>query len=137
MRLPSPLYEGLPYLYLVSGLAVMLADIEAQLSLIVGLALYILGSLVWITRSNARRRDRYQHLAELARQRNSFHSSYSPQWFYEAQPFLYLLAGIACLIYTSHPLGVISACLFFSASLFVFYSRVQHRRQPQTRELRA
>ena len=130
MRLPYPLYEGLPYLYLASGLAVILADIGAQLNLILGLAQYITGSLVWIARSNARRRDRYQHRAELARQRRSIHSSYSPQWLYEEQPFIYILAGLACLIYTDHVLGVISAALFLSASLFVFYARIQHRKQP-------
>ena len=130
MRLPSPLYEGLPYLYLASGLIIMLMSTGTPLNLVLGLALYLIGSLVWIARSNARRGDRYQHRAELRRQRTNLHSNYLPEWFYEEQPFIYILAGLACQIHTDHILGTISATLLYGASLLVFYARIQHRKQP-------
>lgn len=127
MRLPSPLYESLPYLYLGSGLMIIAALHEYANGILMGLLLYIMGSIVWIMRSNARRHDRREQRILRSQQRRENTAGSYPYWLYEEQPFIYLALGLICATQGQNLIITLSGILLMLASLIVFKFRIQHR----------
>ena len=126
MKLPTPLYESLPYFY-IGVCAILLLEFNNSPALLAALALYILGSSIWIKRSNYRRRDRReQRLLEAQISRGKL-DGYKPQWLYEEQPFLYLAGAVACFTLLDNPLAFISGSLLFLASMTVLRARYKNR----------
>jgi len=84
IMLPNRVYEGLPYIYIGTGVLAMslLGNFVAVLS---GLILIVAGALVWILRSDHRRADLRQ---------SSAHRGSLPFWLYEMQPFIYATGGL-------------------------------------------
>lgn len=70
MWLSKPVYELLPYYYLVAGLVVLVASASfdqalwSTLCVLAGLACLLAGSVIWLKRRDYRRRHR-DHGAEL------------------------------------------------------------------------
>jgi hypothetical protein len=137
MKLPTPLYESLPYFYI--GVCAVLLSLfnNNNPALFSALALYIFGSIIWIKRSNYRRRDRREQRLLLARLSRGAFNSYTPQWLYEEQPFIYLAGGIACITLLDNPLALISGSLLLLASITVLRARFINRHTFNTANSRA
>ncbi|WP_432473071.1 hypothetical protein [Amphritea sp. HPY] len=127
MKLPTWLYESLPYFYLgISLLLILLFDSRPDI-VTFALLLYIAGSAVWIIRSNARRRDIRQQRIFQARLQRQSERFYYPQWFYEEMPFIYIGIGLTCLLTIDNLIGMISGSLFLLSSAFVLGFRINNR----------
>jgi len=111
---PKQLYESLPYLYMVAGIAVLVA-IGNYFALFSGLMLFLAGSLIWILRSDHRRASR--------KQRGPL-----PYWLYELQPFIYAAVGISLCLYAQNMYFYPSAALLTVAGLQIWYLRGAQRR---------
>lgn len=87
--LPGKLYESLPYAYIASGVAVLLAD-NSLMAVSCSLLLIFAGAVVWILRSDNRRSDihgaRYKYGGSL------------PFWWYEMTPFACVM--LAMLVFS-------------------------------------
>lgn len=127
MKLPTPLYESLPYFYIGVCAILLLSFNSESPALLSVLALYIFGSIIWIKRSNYRRRDRREQRLFLAQISRGRLNGYMPQWLYEEQPFIYLGGGIACIILLENPLALMSGSLLLLASIIVLSARVKNR----------
>lgn len=83
--LPSKLYEALPYVYIGTGVAVLL-NYGNWLAVVCALLLTLAGAVVWILRSDNRRSDvkgaRYKYGGKL------------PFWYYEMLPFLCVMSAL-------------------------------------------
>jgi len=127
MRLPRWLYEKLPYLYMGLSLYLILVFSDNNNILAFACILYIAGNAVWIMRSNARRKDRRENRIFLSRMRQQSERFYYPQWFYEEQPFIYLGAGVICIVVMNNIIGLISGGLLIGCSLIVLHLRTRSR----------
>ncbi|WP_210395686.1 hypothetical protein [Motiliproteus sediminis] len=121
--LSRPIYESLPYAYIIAGCAVIVL-LESKLAWIPGILLFIAGAHVWILR--AQYRARLQRRPKARRR--------LPRPLYEAAPFLYLFAGLACLmLYLRYdgeqalPLTLAAAIMFFGAGLGGWLMRGYYR----------
>jgi len=130
MKLPTWLYESLPYFYLGISLFLILLFNSRPNIVTFALLLYIAGSAVWIMRSNARRRDSRQKNIFQARLQQQSERFYYPQWFYEEMPFIYLAIGLSCLLTIDNLFGMISGSLFLLSSAFVLGFRINNRSHP-------
>ncbi|MEH8018723.1 hypothetical protein MN202_15890 [Rheinheimera muenzenbergensis] len=83
--LPSKLYEALPYVYIGTGVAVLL-NYGNWLAVVCALLLTLAGAVIWILRSDNRRSDvkgaRYKYGGKL------------PFWYYEMLPFLCVMSAL-------------------------------------------
>ena len=127
MKLPTPLYESLPYFYIGVCVILLLISNNNSPTPIIALALYIFGSAIWIKRSNYRRKDRREQYLLLAQISRGKLDGYTPQWLYEEQPFIYLAGGIACITLLNNPIALISGILLLLASLVVLRARIKNR----------
>ncbi len=127
MKLPTPLYESLPYFYIGVCAILLLLYNNSSPALITALALYIFGSAIWIKRSNYRRKDRREQYLLLAQISRGKLDGYTPQWLYEEQPFIYLAGGIACITLFNNSLALISGILLLLTSLVVLSARIKNR----------
>jgi hypothetical protein len=107
--IPRQLYETLPYLYMVAGVAVLVA-IGNYFAIFSGLMLFLAGSLIWILRSDHRRASRKQQ-------------GPIPYWLYELQPFIYSAVGITLALYAQSMYFYPSAVLLTVTGLQVWYLR--------------
>lgn len=132
MRLPTPVYESIPYLYFVT--CSLLAVLYNQNSgiLLAALALYLCGSSVWIMRSNHRRQDRRKHRRLLSQIHQGDVEGYTPEWLYEGLPFAYLAGGAICYLLITNPLGLASGTLLILAGLIVLRIRIHCRHELKT-----
>ena len=112
--IPKPLYESLPYLYMVIGIAVLVA-LGNYFAMFSGLMLFLAGSLIWILRSDHRRASR--------KQRGPI-----PYWLYELQPFLYASLGVSLGFYSQNVYFYPSAMILTVAGMQVWYLRSVQRR---------
>lgn len=130
MWFPKPIYEGLPYLYFTAGLLLLFLFRESlnAITLAIATMLYIAGSILWIKRSNARRRDRRENRRFQSQLHFRTDLSYYPQWLYEEQPFIYLAAGFGCYLMLPSLIGFASGSLLIAVSLMVFKSRIDNRK---------
>ncbi|WP_299201467.1 hypothetical protein [uncultured Amphritea sp.] len=129
MRLPTPVYESIPYLYFATCSLLTVIYNESTGILLAALALYLSGSAIWIMRSNYRRHDRRQHRLLLAQISRGSAEGYTPEWFYEAQPFAYLGFGVACYSLIPNPLGLVSGTLLVLAGMIVLRVRIHWRHE--------
>lgn len=82
---PDKIYEFLPYVYVVTGSAVMLAT-NAWLIAICGFLLVFAGAVIWVLRSDNRRSD-------IKDARNKY-GGVLPFWCYELLPFSYFMLAL-------------------------------------------
>ena len=122
--LPSPLYEALPYGYMAAGTTAVVLT-PGYIAALSGVLLMVAGALVWILRSDHRRGDRQY-----------FHSRGGelPFWFYEMQPFVYVITGLLCWQLTQNQFVYPSALILMVVGAQVFVMRnIQRKHQvPQT-----
>ena len=116
--LPGPLYEALPYGYMAAGTTAVVLT-PGYMAAVSGVLLMIAGALVWILRSDHRRGDRQyfqQKGGEL------------PFWFYEMQPFAYVIAGLLCWQLSQNQFVYPSALILMVVGTQVFVMRNSQRK---------
>lgn len=91
--------------------------LDSIVALFSGLLLYAAGAMVWVIRSNYRRRDKNKK-----RQRGAL-----PEGAYEFMPFVYIGLGVLLLALSSNPLFYPSAVLFIAAGTQAWLMRAVHR----------
>lgn len=126
--LPKPLYEGVPYLFLIVGgvVVVLLGGYAAP----AGILLYMLGAWQWVVRSD------YRRLNE-RRPRNSGSRFYWGETLYEFLPFVYILLGLVMLGHLQHEVRLVFGPLVILVGLALWLMRADHRsRPPVTLQLR-
>jgi hypothetical protein len=82
--LPNRVYEVLPYSYICLG-TLSMSLLDNYVAVMSGVILIVAGALVWILRSDHRRRD--------LNNQSSRHG-FLPFWLYELQPFMYVTGGL-------------------------------------------
>ncbi len=121
--LPKPLYESLPYFYMAIGMAII-GHFQTVLMSFSGVCFFIAGAVMWVLRSDNRRKD------VLFKRRND--STGRPE-LYELKPFIYLLAGVLCSSWaelaTEHAviLDIIGVAIAMSG-LYLLLKRMIYRR---------
>lgn len=116
--LPSPIYEALPYGYMAMGTTAVVLT-PGYIAAVSGVLLIVAGALVWILRSDHRRGDRqyFQHKGgEL------------PFWFYEMQPFAYVIAGLLCWQLTQNQFLYPSSLILMVVGAQIFVMRNSQRK---------
>lgn len=91
--LPSKLYEALPYVYVASGISIMLSS-PLLFATAVGSLLALAGAVVWVLRSENRRSD-----IKNARQK---YGGVLPYWCYELLPFSYSMLALLLFIHSDN-----------------------------------
>ncbi|MBN1007245.1 MULTISPECIES: hypothetical protein [Amphritea] len=129
MRLPTPVYESLPYLYFAICSLLAIGYHQSPAMLIAALLLYLCGSVIWVMRSNYRRRDRREHRLLLSQISRGNVEGYAPEWLYESLPFAYLAGGVTCYTLVENPLGFVSGTLLVLAGLIVLRIRIHCRHE--------
>lgn len=81
----QPIYEALPFGYLLTGSSLILLS-ESGLLWFSGGLFFSAGAMIWVLRSSFRRRTTPFP--------NSLKKMFMPEWMYEAKPFSYFLFGI-------------------------------------------
>lgn len=115
---PKLIYELQPYLYLGFGAASVISTDNA-FAQVAGGTLYCLGALVWIMRSNYRRKDQRR----MPRDRVVL----LPESLYEFVPFLYVAAAILLLSITVTLPSVVFALLLLVQGGHMLYQRQRYR----------
>ena len=115
--LPKPLYEIIPYLYLGGG-ALGILFLDNAIGWACGGLLYGAGALVWVLRSNHRRRDRT--------------ADFGGQWWrtnslYEFRPFALIAAALILMVSFNHLLVFLAAVALCLLGLYQFGLRHQSR----------
>lgn len=121
--LSRPLYEMLPYLYLGSA-AVTLNVMPLGLSHLFALLLFAGGALVWIIRSNARRRDRRRPTPRAAHVGRPLHISFASYEFY---PFVVMAGALWLTALGESVIVVVLGVLLTLYSLWVLQQRAAKR----------
>lgn len=103
--LPKSVYETLPYMYLGGGMSEVVY-FDSMVAMFSGVLFFVAGAMVWVMRSNHRRKD-----VEIKRKQ---HGRF-PEAVYEFVPFMYLALGTALLAFGGTPLFYPSAALFVAA----------------------
>jgi hypothetical protein len=116
--LPGPLYEALPYGYMAAGTTAVVLT-PGYIAALSGVLLIIAGALVWILRSEHRRGDR-----QYFQQR----SGELPFWFYEMQPFAYVIAGLLCWQLSQNQFVYPSALILIVVGTQIFVMRNSQRK---------
>ncbi len=120
--LSKPIYETLPYGYLIIGASLMFAS-NSMTTAIPAILLFLAGAVVWVLRSNARRQDnainRKKHLES--------------SMLYELKPFLCLLAGMFALAWFNSPVTQFFALLLCVVSFWIILVRATYRQAPTRR----
>ena len=105
--LPTYIYESLPVAYISVGIA-LLSQSTNSIFLFSGAIFYMCGALIWIMRSNFRRKDRFIVPKK---------SILLPEFIYELLPFTFMFLGGAFInVYfntINHTSILIVACLLF------------------------
>lgn len=125
--LPNRVYEGLPYIYISTGVLAMslLGNFVAVLS---GLILIVAGALVWILRSDHRRGD-LKH--------SSARHGLLPFWLYELQPFVYATGGLLLWQMSSNQYLYPSALVLIVVGLQIWLMRSSQRKHQPPSKTRA
>jgi len=116
--IPRVVYEIQPYIYLGLGAASVI-NTQSLYAQIAGGVLYCTGSLVWIMRSNYRRKDQRR----MPRDRVIL----LPESLYEFVPFLYIAAAALLLSVTASLPSVIFSLLLSVQGLHMLYQRQRYR----------
>lgn len=125
MVIRKPVYEVLPYAYMLVGVLLVLL-LDNPLIYISGALLYIAGAAVWVMRSAYRRKNSHTRIA------NRKGRVVFPQWLYEALPFVYLALGVLCFIIFESVLGLVPGVALVIAGALVWLIRAIYRSQSPT-----
>ncbi len=120
MYLSKPIYEKLPFVYLIIGLYLFF-KFDLVASNISAFVLYWAAALVWIKRSDSRRLTRIKQTVQSVRM---------PQMFYEFLPFFFIAISLIIVKYVTHPLILGIALLLALIALKNLYLRHQSRLHP-------
>lgn len=115
---PKTLYELQPYLYLGFGAASVIS-VESVYARVAGGSLYCLGALIWIMRSNYRRKDQRR----MPRDRVIL----LPEMIYELVPFLYIAASILLVSITLSLPSLVFSLLLAIQGVHMLYQRQRYR----------
>ena len=115
--LPKYLYESLPYTQLTGGASVIVLS-DNPWMVFCGLLLFSAGALVWMMRSDNRRRDGHLQL--------DFDWLLSRP-MYELKPFFYQAFGLVAASQADNSLVVLAATTVACYGLFVMILRAVHR----------
>ncbi len=122
MVIRKPVYEMLPYAYLLIGVLVIML-LESPLALISGVLFYAAGAAVWVMRSTYRRRNSEQ---KITNRRGRF---IFPRWIYEYLPFVYIGFGVLLFALFSSALAYVPAAILCIAGSLVWMIRAIYRSQ--------
>ncbi|MEH6627312.1 MAG: hypothetical protein V7739_12780 [Motiliproteus sp.] len=122
MVIQKPVYESLPYVYIVIGVAVVIA-LESPLTFLSGALFYAAGSAVWVMRSGYRRKNTDKQVSN-RRGRVLF-----PEKVYEFLPFIYIGAGILLVVMFDTYLAYIPGGILCMAGMLVWMIRAIYRSQ--------
>lgn len=118
--LPEKLYESLPYLYAGAGVATLfLMPGHPMLLSLSGALLFVAGGLVWVVRSEHRRRDLDAH---------GRFPGLLPFWCYELLPFCYILTALMIFAWSSNPWLYPSAVIFLFIGNQLWFLRGSQRK---------
>ncbi|OOZ43874.1 hypothetical protein BOW37_09150 [Solemya velum gill symbiont] len=117
--LPRFYNELIPYICIWGGIGITLAT-QPGLTHLFAIVLYLAGSLIWLMRSNARRKDS-QNSKQVSQRRWKI-----PFLLYEPYPFLLLAGALWIAAYTSMPLVFVSPVIAAYAT-FLLWKRVINR----------
>jgi len=116
--IPKPVYEVLPYIYLIAG-SVIIAALPGG-AIAAGLLLYAFGAWLWLVRSDRRRLN--------SRHPKSVGSRfYWGDSLYELQPFLYILLGVLVVGQLQHDIRLLMGPLMVLAGVVVLTIRASAR----------
>ena len=117
--LPTYVYESLPVAYISIGIT-LISQSTNNMFLFSGTIFYICGAIIWIMRSNFRRKDRF-----IVPKKNIL----LPEIVYETLPFVYILLSIS---FVNVYLNVVSHSSILIVSLLLFwngYRRILQRKK--------
>lgn len=115
---PKVIYESLPYAYMSIGV-VEINFFQTALATLSGVLFFFAGALVWIMRSDARRRD-----PEITRKHTD-----SGQLVYELKPFFLIFVGVMILAYVNNWLVYPFAGLVCLFGVYIMLIRNIHRQK--------
>ncbi|MEH6823745.1 MAG: hypothetical protein V7629_07560 [Motiliproteus sp.] len=118
--IPKPLYELIPYLYLLVGGGII-AGLKGYATP-VGLLLFAFGTWLWLIRSDYRRINLRQPKYAGAR-------FYWGESIYELQPFFYILMGLLIVGLLEHPVRLLSGPVLMMVGVAVMLLRSSKRKQ--------
>jgi hypothetical protein len=116
MLLPKALYELMPYAYMSAGIA-EISYFKTLIATGSGLLFFVAGSLIWILRSNYRRKD-----PEVTRKEVS-----ANQGLYELKPFLFIMCGVLTVTWSNNWLVYPAASLLVLFGFYILMLRTMHR----------
>lgn len=119
---PKPLYELIPYLYLVSG-GVIVAGLRGYATP-VGLLLFAFGAWLWLMRSDYRR-------INLRQPKYAGVRYFWGESLYEMQPFFYILTGLLVVGLLQHPIRLLSGPVMVLVGVAVLLLRTSRRKVVQ------
>ncbi len=122
MVIQKPVYEALPYVYIVIGVAVVMA-LESPLTFLSGALFYAAGSVVWVMRSDYRRKNTEKRIA------NRKGRVLFPEKVYEYLPFVYIGIGILLVVMFDTYLAYIPGGVLCMAGMLVWMIRAIYRSQ--------
>ncbi len=114
--LNKPLYELLPYLYLVAGFG-LINYIPNWVTSAAGALIFIMGAIVWNMRSEFRRKDRLFN----RKKRGQGH------FLYNLKPFALFLIGITCIAWNDQKLVQFFSMLLCLTAIWILFLRCNNR----------
>ena len=122
MVIHKPVYEVLPYAYIVIGILVVMA-LDSPLTYLSGALFYAAGAAVWVMRSAYRRKNSNKEVTN-RRGRVLF-----PEKVYEYLPFFYIAAGVILVVTFNTWLAYLPGGILCMAGVLVWMIRAIYRSQ--------
>ncbi len=122
MVIRKPVYEALPYVYILIGVAVIMV-LQSPLTFLSGALFYAAGSAVWVMRSDYRRKNSDKKVS------NRKGRVLFPEKVYEYLPFLYIGLGVLLMVSFNTYLAYIPGGILCMAGMLVWIIRAIYRSQ--------
>ncbi|MCW8884297.1 MAG: hypothetical protein OQK12_03455 [Motiliproteus sp.] len=122
MVIQKPVYEVLPYVYIVIGILVVIA-LDSPLTYLSGALFYTAGSAVWVMRSAYRRKNSRKEVS------NRQGRVLFPEKVYEYLPFFYIAVGIMLVVTFDTWLAYLPGGILCMAGMLVWMIRAIYRSQ--------
>ena len=123
--LPTKLYEALPYVYIATGVAVLLSY-SSWLALVCALLLTLAGAVVWILRSDNRRSD--------IRGARFKYGGWLPFWLYEMLPFACVMTALLVFAVSSNMYFYPFAMILLGVGTHVWLLRGSYRKHQRPQQ---
>jgi|TARA_R110001606_G_scaffold12284_2_gene52732 hypothetical protein len=115
--LAKPIYESIPYCYvIVGGLCILL--FSTVLPTAIGIFLFFNGANIWRLRSNSRRKD---HKVNRIKVNKHF-------YYYEFKPFILFMCGLLLIHWVANELVILAGIMICLIAILIFCLRVLNRR---------